>query len=73
MSLPFKLPSPRAPGVPQPVQDARYQLERLYREIGISAVASALHMQQLASPEARAAAERASHEIPPMLRKENAA
>lgn len=74
MSHPFKLPTPRLPG-PQPgtIEDARYQLEMLYREIGISAVASALHMSHLASPEDLEAVRRASHEIPPMLRKENVA
>lgn len=69
---PFKLPTART-GAPHGHQDARVQLERLYREIGISAVASALHMASLASVEEREAVQRASHEIPPMLRKENIA
>ena len=73
MSVPFKLPTPRMPGPPaDQIQDARHQLERLYRDIGIAAVASALHVNQLASVEEREM-RRASHEIPPMLRKENAA
>lgn len=74
MAVPFKLPTPRMPGPPaDQIQDARFQLERLYRDIGIAAVASALHVNQLASVEEREIIQRASHEIPPMLRKENAA
>jgi|APTNR8051073442_1049403.scaffolds.fasta_scaffold01176_24 hypothetical protein len=73
MAQSFKLPSARPAPAPTTIEDARFQLERLYREIGISAVASALHMNRLATPEDREAALRASHEIPPMLRKENAA
>ena len=71
MTVRFELPKPIAPK--GPIEDARCQLARLYREIGISAVASALHMAQLPSIEEREAAARASHEIPPMLRKENLA
>ncbi|HRJ70070.1 MAG TPA: hypothetical protein PK812_10715 [Beijerinckiaceae bacterium] len=61
---------PQRPGVGR---DARAQLAHLYREIGISAVAAALHAQGLASVEEREAVKRASSEIPPMLRKENLA
>ena len=53
--------------------DARAQLARLYRDIGISAVAAALHATNLASVEEREAVKRASQEIPPMLRKTNLA
>ncbi len=53
--------------------DARTQLELLYRKIGISAVASALHMSKLASVEEREIIARASQEIPPLLRKKNLA
>lgn len=53
--------------------DARARLTRLYREIGISAVAAALHATNLASVEEREAVKRASQEIPPMLRKSNLA
>lgn len=73
MTQPFKLPTSRPMSAPTSIEDARFQLERLYREIGISAVASALHMNRLATPEDREAAQRAHREIPPMLRKENAA
>lgn len=74
MTPPFKLPTPRAAAPAEAGhQDARVQLERLYREIGITAVASALHMQSLATVEEREAVARAAHEIPPMLRKENLA
>ena len=53
--------------------DARARLARLYREIGISAVASALNAVSLPSPEELEMLKRASREIPPMLRKENLA
>ena len=66
MPVPFKLPTPRMPGPPaDQIQDARYQLGRLYREIGVNAVASALNVT-LASDEDRAAVARAAAEIPPL-------
>lgn len=68
MNVPFTLPKP---GVPR--QDARGQLERLYREIGISAVASALHMHTLPTPEERERAARAQHDAPAILAEERAA
>lgn len=61
------------PKQPAGREDARAQLARLYREIGISAVAAALHVTNLASVEEREIIKRASSEIPPMLRKENLA
>jgi len=71
MTVRFELPKPVAPQ--GPIEDARGQLARLYREIGITAVASALYMDRLPSVEEREAAALSSHEIPPMLRKENLA
>lgn len=66
--------TPDYPARPLPgSDDARAQLERLYREIGISAVASALHMSRLATVEEREALQRASTEIPPLLSKANMA
>ena len=73
-SYPFSLPTANTTAMAEAgKEDARVQLERLYREIGISAVASALHMSRLATVEEREILSRASHEIPPMLRKENLA
>lgn len=62
MTVEIKLPTPRKPGEP-PRADARFQLERLYREIGITAVASALHAQSLKTPEEREREAQSSHEI----------
>jgi len=72
MSVPFTLPTPKHM-TEKPVADARDQLEHLYREIGISAVASALHMQGLATVEERAQAALSSHDLPAILRKDVAA
>jgi hypothetical protein len=67
MNVPFKLPTPK------PVDDARCQLERLYREIGISAVASALHAVAMPSIEDRANAALSSHDLPAILRQDDLA
>ena len=73
-ALPFSLPTPNTTAMAQAGrEDARVQLERLYRDIGISAVASALHMANLPTVEEREILSRASKEIPPMMRKENLA
>jgi len=65
MPVPFKLPTPRMPGPPaDQIQDARYQLGRLYREIGVNAVASALNVR-IPSDEDREAVARAAREVPP--------
>jgi hypothetical protein len=51
----------------QPTQHARDLLARLYREIGISAVAAALQIpEQKAAPQTK-------HELPAILRKDLAA
>lgn len=66
MPVPFKLPTPRMPGPPaDQIQDARYQLGRLYREIGINAVADALNIREPSDAD-RAAVMRAADEIPPL-------
>lgn len=67
MTVAFTLPTPK------PIDDARCQLERLYREIGISAVASALHAVAMPSVEARAEAALASHDLPAFLRQDDLA
>ena len=71
MTVRFELPTPVA--AKGEINDARARLAHLYREIGISAVASALYMDHLPSIEEREAAALVRHEIPPMLRKENLA
>ena len=48
--------------LPQATQDARDLLERLYREIGISAVAAALQLREI--PEAK----EAPRDLPAILR-----
>lgn len=74
MHVPFTLPKPR-PGQPAatPAQDARCQLARLYREIGISAVAAALHMNHLATVEERERLRLAGHDVPAILREDDLA
>lgn len=72
MNVPFKLPTPKV-ATPVSTDDARCRLERLYRDIGISAVASALHMSSLAAIEDRERASLSSHDMPAFLRKENVA
>ena len=62
MTVEIKLPTPRLPGEPARA-DARFQLERLYRDIGISAVASALHAQSMKTPEQRETESRSSHDL----------
>ncbi|MCA0422171.1 MAG: hypothetical protein LCH61_02415 [Proteobacteria bacterium] len=61
----FKLPIAGAAALPHGHLDARAQLERLYREIGVSAVASALHVPGTASCEDFDIVRRAAREIPP--------
>jgi tRNA(Ile)-lysidine synthase TilS/MesJ len=45
---------------PQATEDARALLARLYREIGVSAVAAALHLQDMPQTERKASAERSA-------------
>ena len=74
MNVPYKLPTPKPGAQPAaPALDARFQLEHLYRAIGISAVASALHMNRLATVEDRERAALASHDMPAILRKDDLA
>ena len=75
MTAPRTLPTAR-PGTQHPAAptlDARCQLERLYRAIGISAVASALHMNRLATVEERARSALAGHDVPAILREDDLA
>jgi hypothetical protein len=60
----FELPT--EPVAPQPKQDARDLLARLYREIGVSAVAAALDLDE---PEVE---QKVSAEAKPVLRNEAA-
>ena len=72
MDVPFRLPTPKPAGAP-PREDARFRLERLYREIGISAVAAALHVSTLPAPEERARLARVQHDSPAILAEDQAA
>ena len=49
-----------SPPMPQAKEDARALLARLYREIGISAVAAALHLQDVPATERKLTAERSA-------------
>lgn len=74
MTVAFSLPTPKAGQTPAvPALDARRQLERLYREIGIAAVASALHMHGFATIEERERAALRRHDVPAMLREDDLA
>lgn len=74
MSNPFfKLPTVGTPALPHGHLDARAQLERLYREIGVSAVASALHDPGLAGGEDIDIIRQAAREVPPLAARKDVA
>lgn len=69
----FKLPTAGTSALPHGHLDARAQLERLYRDIGISAVASALHDPALTESSDLDIIRQAAREVPPLAARKDVA